>query len=142
MEVCLGTMKEFPYWLYQEPAHPNSIIIAEATALEKGLSLAISLGSQKICIRSDSMLLVNWVNRPSSIPWSVAPILSKIRSALLSFVSWKCSHCYREANSVADWLASAQSDFGERIYTPSELPPQVVNMIENDRMGGGKPRGA
>ncbi|XP_027072036.2 uncharacterized protein [Coffea arabica] len=77
---------------------------AEAYAMLHGLQLCQQMGFSMVQVESDSQVLVRVVAGSFSIPWAVRPLIRAIRAILPLGV--RLSHCFREANTVADSLAA------------------------------------
>lgn len=83
----------------------HSSLEAEALALRDGLLLCHSNGFSSVAVESDSLVLVKTVTVCYSRPWCLTYILHEI-AALSQLLQASFSHIYREANQVADCLAS------------------------------------
>ena len=78
---------------------------AETEAALLGLSWALELGYQNIQIELDSQLVVHWITKKTVPQWTVANQIEEIQQLILQTQNFRCSHIFREANSVADSLA-------------------------------------
>ncbi|MQM09434.1 hypothetical protein Taro_042304 [Colocasia esculenta] len=109
---------------------------AEVRALHDGLMLANEFGLSINQIYSDSALLVQSFTNNSSPSWECArwwrPAYDTLRSLQTS-----CCHVFREANKVADALASyATSNHGNKIFTTfSSLPLACRGPATLDKTG-------
>ncbi|KAL2925454.1 hypothetical protein RDABS01_000609 [Bienertia sinuspersici] len=50
------------------------------------------------------------------------------------------SHCYREANSAADWLANVGVTQDANLHVDAHPPPSLARIISNDSIGVAFPR--
>ena len=84
----------------------GSNMVAECLALLDGLQLVKeqNFGNCKVCIESDSQVLIKMVRREVEWPWKLWDNLSKI-VRLLESLDYSFFHVYREANAAADCLA-------------------------------------
>lgn len=115
----------------------NSSLYAEAFALWRAAILAHQFGLSNLIIYSDSQLLVSMVEDESMEAWCISPLIEVSKQILSSFCSWKLLHILREGNQVADWLSKWVSDDGERIVSPSQIPPDLLPLLRKDADGYG-----
>lgn len=80
-------------------------IYAELLSVILAVELAHAKGWHHLWIESDSTLVVDILIGNIQPPWSIASRWS-ICQSLLSSMSWKVSHIFREGNSCADLLAN------------------------------------
>lgn len=121
-----------------------SILKAEAWAVLEGIRLAEQCGVVKLCLESDSALVVNAINDPSNCPVEVFGIVRRARMMLESFDDWSMKHVWREANLCADFLANMGADRRDNggmvvFETP---PPDLSLIVLNDVLGLGLLRGS
>ena len=109
------------------------VFVAEATALQQGIILALQKGISTLHIEGDNMLVINSVLEKCSVPWQIDHLIRDIRVLLGSFSSWTIRHIYREANQAADWVANVghllDSPFLIESCTNSALQTILVNDI-------------
>ncbi|XP_059277733.1 uncharacterized protein LOC132031870 [Lycium ferocissimum] len=78
---------------------------AEAKAVLQGCSICYSLGFQNFIVKSDSMLIVNMLNKSCQPHWQIRHIQDQIweisNSRNVLFV-----HTFREGKGIADYLAN------------------------------------
>ncbi|XP_042497525.1 3-oxoacyl-[acyl-carrier-protein] reductase, chloroplastic-like [Macadamia integrifolia] len=88
----------------------KKIFEAEFEAVLEGLIMAKRYGASEVWVESDSAGVVSVVQK-NQVPWFV---LQRWRAILpyLNSISWKISHCFRETNVVADYLARKASKSG------------------------------
>ncbi len=80
---------------------------AEYRGLLRGLELARERGADNLLIRSDSLLLVSQLNGRYKVKSQrLLPLFLHARRLLDTFRSWRVEHVPREANVLADRLAS------------------------------------
>lgn len=81
--------------------------IAEYTALLVGITEALDLGWKHVEIEGDSTLVINQVNGKWKINKDhLRKLYSQVKNELTKFDSYTISWIPREANSIADELAS------------------------------------
>ncbi|XP_075085124.1 uncharacterized protein LOC142168347 [Nicotiana tabacum] len=90
---------------YLLPLGPGTSNTAEASALLYGLKWCINYGFNSIIRETDSLILQNSVTGQWDIPWRISDIVEEIK-LLVNTHDIKTRHCYREANRVANKLAS------------------------------------
>ncbi|KAK4713482.1 hypothetical protein R3W88_019389 [Solanum pinnatisectum] len=78
---------------------------AEASALLFGLKWCIDNGMNQIVAGTDSLLLQNTINGIWTTSWRIEETIRDIKS-LVGLHGITTTHCYREANKVADKLVS------------------------------------
>ena len=63
-------------------------------------------GLARIVVESDSLALINAINGHWSIPWIIQDTIEDIKNTCHRFRYTKFSHCRRQANRAADFLAT------------------------------------
>ncbi|KAJ8436976.1 hypothetical protein Cgig2_012263 [Carnegiea gigantea] len=98
---------------------------AEIKATLQGLRLAQHMGLKKISLQLDSLTVMGMLK--GTYDWCLehAPLLSECKS-LIESRDWevKVSHCFREANQVADHLANLSLTMPSTYYELSAPPPE------------------
>lgn len=106
---------------------------SELWALLYGLQLCQGLNVKLECVESDSMILVNMLNRRKDYTWSDAVMIGKIACLLQDI---KISHIPKEKNSMADKLAKLVHYTGNRIFgRHDEIPNTVKALINLEKQG-------
>ncbi|XP_059292579.1 uncharacterized protein LOC132046049 [Lycium ferocissimum] len=82
---------------------------AEANAFLFGLKWCIDNGYNLIIAETDSLLLRNCISESLVTPWRIKETVEEIRKLVLRH-DIIVKHCFREANKVADKLASMSHD--------------------------------
>ena len=95
-----------PKYVHYDKINSASAIQAEASALLAGVSMAIHMGIQKIILEGDNLTVINAINGTWKTPWRIKDTIEEIKEMLKKFTFYKTSHCYREGNRAADFLAS------------------------------------
>ncbi|MCD7454106.1 hypothetical protein HAX54_023468 [Datura stramonium] len=91
-------------------------------------------GYTKIQLELDSLISINMLKNKDTTNLKLKPtILSSIQA--LTDMNVKISHCYREANVVADFLAELASSRGNIAFYFSyqQLPREVMRIYQLDR---------
>ncbi|KAL6213793.1 hypothetical protein ACLB2K_013233 [Fragaria x ananassa] len=106
----------------------GSSAMAEANALLLGVETALNLGLGKVCLRSDSLEVINNIKASSNyMDWGLFPIIEEIRKRSQSFGSIP-----REANQAAHVVASlTKSKLGLHRWA-SMPPPSLASVLRND----------
>ncbi|XP_059068651.1 uncharacterized protein LOC131859122 [Cryptomeria japonica] len=104
---------------------------AEFQTLSFGLDLAISLGIKDIIIEGDSMLVFQSVSTKKCASWHLQYLLDRILAQLKCFSTFTISHCYREINVIADYLANrAVVESAEYLEVPPwDIPTSCISIL-------------
>lgn len=94
--------------------------------------MAISLGIKDLIIEGDSMVIIQSVMKKKSNCWQLQYILDHILQKLDFFDSFFISHCYREVNKIADFLANLaiDSEANMREVSVDEIPSSVLEYLK------------
>ncbi|XP_075107101.1 uncharacterized protein LOC142180078 [Nicotiana tabacum] len=107
--------------------------MAEAMAIQVGLKWCIDYGYKEVEVESDSLVLINAINKHIGTPWQIAHLVEQIRE-LRQEGNFKFSYCYREANCTADLLANWSIYKTSTFFTEADtLPLKVRATLKNDR---------
>ena len=119
------TLKEFCRYIGETTNN-----VAEYTALEEALRLAASLGATRVCVRSDSQLLVRQFNGQYRVknPRLMEHLLT-IQRLRRSFESVELVHVPREENKRADRLANDALDAVKK--SPDGLPGTPLELLKS-----------
>ncbi|XP_004308776.1 PREDICTED: putative ribonuclease H protein At1g65750-like [Fragaria vesca subsp. vesca] len=83
-----------------------SVPVAESAALKDGLQAVKRFNYLKIQMEGDAALIINYVQGKCDIPWRIISFIKEIAHLSDSFESIAFAHIYREANFLADVVAS------------------------------------
>ena len=117
---------------YSRSLGHGSVIVAELWAIYDGLQLAWDNGI-RLEVESDNQAVVFMVNSNRedgscfSLVWNIWSMCDKNWSVVIKYV-------YREANSVADFLASWSSGRDTGVYLHDAPPIGVRNLLLSDRL--------
>nr|XP_027109379.1 uncharacterized protein LOC113729259 [Coffea arabica] len=92
----------------------------------KGVQVCLEKGLLPTVVQSDSMLLVDILQRRCLCPWSVRREVEQIWHLV---DGTRFEHCYREANKVADILANVGVSHPQelvRVYCTERTLPSVA----------------
>lgn len=81
---------------------------AEASAILIDMNWCINNGILNVIIESDSMIVINSINKKMTSHWQIRSIIEKIED-LKEKGQFYFAHCYREANTVADTAQKVNS---------------------------------
>jgi formyltetrahydrofolate-dependent phosphoribosylglycinamide formyltransferase len=85
--------------------------VAEYSGVSAGLAAALEMGAQRVCLYSDSELLVRQIRGQYKVKSdNILPLYTESMSLLGSFRSWTVEHVRREFNAEADKLANEAMD--------------------------------
>ncbi|XP_042497584.1 uncharacterized protein LOC122076339 [Macadamia integrifolia] len=108
---------------------------AEMIAVITGLEFARDMGITHLWIECDSVAVVLLISK-GRIPWVCLQRWMSLTSYLNS-LTWKITHCMREANPVADFLAKTAAKF--EVSSPIQSWPALI-AIELEVDGQSRPR--
>ncbi|XP_059076523.1 uncharacterized protein LOC131875845 [Cryptomeria japonica] len=105
--------------------------VAEFKALSFGLDLALSLNMKDIVIEGDSMLVFQAVASKKCLSWQLQHFLDHIPLQLKGFSTFSISHCFREINVFADFLANKAVVEGVDYIelAPSDIPSSYMKLL-------------
>ena len=114
---------------------------AELTAVLKGLQVAWQEGYKKVQVDVDSEVVVRTL--AGAIP-DHSPFIHIVRRCkeLMRREGWvvNISHCYREANRAADWLANYGVDLMDKCEIIRAIPKDLRAILLEDLGGMALPR--
>nr|CAD1827035.1 unnamed protein product [Ananas comosus var. bracteatus] len=130
----------------------NSVLEAEAKAMKEAIAEAHQHGLQRVCLESDSSLLIQCLQHAQLPPWPLRALVLGISNTMKKFAATQVLFVKREANMVADWLATRANLPQSLLFTnanrhpelckdhppdlaslvPSELPSLPESVVEND----------
>ncbi|XP_043700347.1 uncharacterized protein LOC122651077 [Telopea speciosissima] len=114
----------------------NYALVAEALAARKALLIALDLNIRYVIIESYNLLLITLLNGESvnggsvSVSWRISSILFDYFHIIPFFVDVKFFHVFREANFVANSLATLAADSSLAVVqtgTPANLSLSYSN---------------
>ncbi|KAK1583875.1 hypothetical protein Q3G72_027826 [Acer saccharum] len=113
----------------------HSSIIAEAMAVWQGLILAVDHGFLPCRIESDSLQVVDMINKGTRLLSDVGPVISLICGSLIANSGCGISHISRKANSVAHCLAKVALSIDSFRCWLDCCPPCVERLVLLDDSG-------
>ncbi|XP_024172136.1 uncharacterized protein LOC112178182 [Rosa chinensis] len=119
-----------------------NVPLTEAVALRESLLKAQELNYTNLLIEGDSQLVIHCVIGKTNTPWHLQSIIQDIKQLASNFNSVVFTHTLREANFVANALASIGHGSDELISWTSHFPSSVNSAISFDLFGAGCSRGA
>ena len=122
-----------PKYIHSAMINSTSALISEASALLVGLRAAVALGMKKIIAEGDNLTIINALNGSWRVPWNIRDTIEDIREELMKFDYYKISHCYREGNKAANFLASKFNDTISSICNP--MLRDFLIIIRQDVLG-------
>ncbi|KAJ6304718.1 hypothetical protein OIU78_020314 [Salix suchowensis] len=113
----------------------HDIFLVELWAIWRGLVLALNLHIQVVWVESDSLSVVNTINRQQPYSGKADACLKQIRLLLKKFKKHKVSHSWRETNRAADYLAKMFIERVDVVLWPADFPTSLNNIIKDDAQG-------
>jgi len=126
---------------FSEPLGRCSVTQAELRAVLRGLRIAKEAGIRKLWVQVDSKVVETLLTIPRLRSSEYNGIIQQCK-ILIDRADWevRITHCFREANQVADKLANMglEGQLGVKLY---HAPPEVVRgALLSDQMGVAWPR--
>ena len=114
---------------------------AEIKAVLRGLKLAFQMNIDQLWVQVDSATLAGLLKGDIMVPAEHQPLLHQCHD-LLQQDGWRViiSHCYREANKVADALANIGCNLSSTLAIFDRPPPEIQELLFADSIGVGWPR--
>lgn len=115
--------------------HHNDSLQAELEALWHGLQLCKQQHLFNLEVESDAELACKMIAKGSHVPWKYVYLIRRIRQLMEG--GGDTRHIYRQANKVADGLATLAYGVHSRMeFTElSSLPRQIQKLLFIDRIG-------
>lgn len=110
-------------------------LVAEARALADGIKYLSAISSKSALVESDSLLLIQVLNKQTDCPWEILPFIREIWSFSPQIKSF--AHVYREVNQAADYLANfaCQSQCNSFFTSQHDLPSETKGASRLDKLG-------
>jgi ribonuclease HI len=140
---CGGLLRdEDGHWIrgFSKSLGSTTAYVAELWGLLEGLSMARSMGFNKLEVQMDSEIIVNIINKHGQGSVSGWSIIKKIRSLLSLDWSVKICHIYREANRCADMLANMGCVHNHGTLSYHQPPTDLMQVLDDDIRGVSFPR--
>jgi ribonuclease HI len=115
------------------------ILLAELTAIHKGLRLASDMGMEDLICYSDSLLSVTLISAEVSKFHAYAVLIQDIKD-ILATRNYTIHHTLREGNYCADFMAKLGATSDIELCVHSSPPHDLLGMLRNDAMGVFFPR--
>jgi ribonuclease HI len=130
------------HWIrgFSKSLGSTTAYVAELWGLLEGLSMARSMGFNKLEVQMDSEIIVNIINKHGQGSVSGWSIIKKIRSLLSLDWSVKICHIYREANRCADMLANMGCVHNHGTLSYHQPPTDLMQVLDDDIRGVSFPR--
>ncbi|RDX62838.1 DExH-box ATP-dependent RNA helicase DExH6, partial [Mucuna pruriens] len=117
------------------------ITMAELWSIFTALKLGREKGISQLWIETDSTIAVACVlNRREGSVYE--PLVQSIFELMAEYCMVRISHCYREGNQVADYLASYAHDLEVGLHILDVPPPGCIQFLADDSAGVYKLRDA
>ncbi|XP_027171434.1 uncharacterized protein LOC113771000 [Coffea eugenioides] len=110
-----------------------SVVHAEALAVLTGLLHCQEMRLTRVRAESDSLALVQMVNSGVVARWPLCNVLRRIRHLLMELGA-TVTHVFREANMVADALASLQVGHDMMYLSEDAIPRRIKTLLRFDTL--------
>ncbi|KAH0674097.1 hypothetical protein KY284_025184 [Solanum tuberosum] len=116
------------------PVQCNNNNHAEILAVDYGIKWCINHGYNNLQIELDSLVIANMLRNKSTNNMKIKHIVDRITN-FLTGTNHHFSHCFREANQVADFLAKNAASSGNSTFYHSfqELPREARGLFQLDK---------
>ncbi|KAL9411912.1 hypothetical protein AB3S75_045503 [Citrus x aurantiifolia] len=108
---------------------PGSVAMAEATAMEWGLQVAEKANISFGIFESDSLEVIDLLNKKSSSLTEIGWLISDIQENLQNFQNFKAQHSPRDCNYAAHSLAKLALQKKETVIWLDEIPPEIMYLF-------------
>jgi len=115
------------------------VLLAELTAILKGLRLAMEMGLENLVCYSNSQLSVNLITGDASKYHAYAVLVQDIKDVIASR-NFVIQHTLREGNQCADYMAKLGAASDNNFLVHSSATQGLLDMIRMDAMGSFFPR--
>ncbi|XP_024630789.1 uncharacterized protein [Medicago truncatula] len=115
-------------------ASTTDILLAELTAIHRGLFLAVQLGIEELVCYSDSMLSVKLLTEHVS-NYHVYTVLIQDIKDILATTDLSIQHCFREGNQCADFMAKLGANSNANYFSHT-TPRHDLLPFDQDRRHG------
>lgn len=120
-------------------ASTTDILLAELTAIYRGLLLAVQLGITDMVCYSDSLHSVKLLTEHASSFHVYAVLIQDIKD-ILSTTNFSIHHCLREGNQCADFMAKLGATSNTEYHHHATPPHALLPLIRTDAVGTLYPR--
>ncbi|XP_027343408.1 DExH-box ATP-dependent RNA helicase DExH6-like [Abrus precatorius] len=113
------------------------ITLSELWGILAALKLARERGISQLWVETDCAIALEFVLNRSGLNIDVlAPVVQSILDEMMKEdCTVRLSHCYREGNKVADWLAHYAQSTELGLHVLRAPPPDCVKFVKNDISG-------
>lgn len=119
----------------------STITMAELLAILDAMKIAVKLGIREVIFESDSSVAVHLVSSGIHQAHPCGNIISQIRGLAHNFTpEFQLQHTYREANSVADWMANYGHKLSHGLHEFHVAVNDCSVLLDNDFRGVSLPR--
>lgn len=81
------------------------ILVTEREAVRQTILVVIKMESSKVCINTDSKIVVNALKRKMTVPKDILILVKDIKWLSVYFKVFVLKYCYRNDNREADIIA-------------------------------------
>ncbi|XP_061357647.1 DExH-box ATP-dependent RNA helicase DExH6-like isoform X2 [Gastrolobium bilobum] len=115
----------------------RSTLMTELCGILTALKLAREKGISQLWIESDSAFAVKFSNDSSNVlnDTPCDSVIQSIHELMRENWTVRISHCYREGNQVADWLANYAHSTEPGVHVLDVPPPECIKYLTEDIAG-------
>ncbi|XP_050259076.1 uncharacterized protein LOC126704086 [Quercus robur] len=113
---------------------PLGAVEIEAKAMEEGVRFAWEMGIRDCLFKSDSLTVVNAMQRRTEVPASIVNVINGSLSQLYGFRDVNFSHVGRSGNKVAHTLAQFAKSVQDYYAWVEEVPVCIEGLVVQDVM--------
>lgn len=117
-----------------------AVLKAELWGVLQGLKLAWVLGFRKVLVETDSLLVKNLIGKKLKLCHPLFSLVVQCQGSICRDWIVQFRHIYREANHVADFLASFALSFPLGFHVLESPPVGSSSLLFDDARGVSTPR--
>lgn len=115
-------------------ADSTDILLAELSAIHRGLLMAVDMDYEELVCYSVSLLSINLITGQASKYHAYAVLIQDIKDLLVSH-NFTVQHCLREGNQCADFMAKLGASSNDEYLIHSSPPQDLPDLLRNDGVG-------
>ncbi|KAG4935713.1 hypothetical protein JHK84_049915 [Glycine max] len=119
-----------------KPGIHQFIVVSEMWSVLTALKLVKEKGISQLWIETDSTSAVDYIlNKRVQKGDPFAPLVESILELMIGNWTFRVSHCYREANTVADWLSKYAHTTAFGLHVLDVPPHGCIKYLTDDSTG-------
>lgn len=107
----------------------SSVLMVEFWGLYQGLRLAWEAGIKRLLVEVDSLCVTQLISKQVVVPNEFYALVAAVRQFISRNWQISITHIYREANSVADFMANMAHAYPHGLHLFSNPPVGIYSII-------------